>query len=52
MEKLRFEDFSYTIEVADDLNADETRIAPMLVQPLVENAIWHGLRSKASDGNY
>ena len=49
MEKLRFEDFSYTIEVADDLNADETRIAPMLVQPLVENAIWHGLRSKASD---
>ena len=21
-------------------------IAPMLVQPLVENAIWHGLRNK------
>jgi ligand-binding sensor domain-containing protein len=49
MEKLRFEDFSYTIETSEDLNIDEARIAPMLVQPLVENAIWHGLRTKKND---
>lgn len=49
MEKLRFEDFSYTIETADDLNTDEIRIAPMLIQPLVENAIWHGLRGMPGD---
>jgi len=33
--------FLRTFTVPPD--ADETRIAPMLIQPLVENAIWHGL---------
>jgi ligand-binding sensor domain-containing protein len=49
MEKLRFEDFSYCIDVDENLNTDEAHIVPMLVQPLVENAIWHGLRSKEKD---
>jgi ligand-binding sensor domain-containing protein len=49
MEKLRFDDFSYSIEIDKNLDAGETQIAPMLVQPLVENAIWHGLRSKEHD---
>ena len=49
MEKLRFEDFSYSIEIDNELSAEETQIAPMLVQPLVENAIWHGLRNKQND---
>ncbi|HLO79544.1 MAG TPA: two-component regulator propeller domain-containing protein [Chitinophagaceae bacterium] len=49
MEKLRFEDFSYEIRVDEQLDADEIQIAPMLVQPLVENAIWHGLRNKKAD---
>lgn len=49
MEKLRFEDFSYSIDVGESLSAEETHIAPMLVQPLVENAIWHGLRNKQND---
>jgi len=49
MEKLRFEDFEYRIEVDEALDAEEIKIAPMLLQPLVENAIWHGLRSKEND---
>ncbi|ULQ55892.1 histidine kinase [Flavihumibacter rivuli] len=49
LEKLRFDDFQYKIELASDLDPDHTSIAPMLVQPLVENAIWHGLRSKSND---
>ncbi|MGN6530646.1 MAG: ligand-binding sensor domain-containing protein, partial [Ginsengibacter sp.] len=49
MEKLRFENFSYSIDIDKNLDADETQIAPMLVQPLVENAIWHGLRNKEND---
>jgi len=49
MEKLRFPDFVYSIDVDESLNNGETLIAPMLVQPLVENAIWHGLRNKAGD---
>ena len=43
MEQLRFADFDYHIGIRKDIDADETRIAPMLIQPLVENAIWHGL---------
>jgi sensor histidine kinase YesM len=49
MEKLRFEDFSYRMDVDEKLKAEEVRIAPMLIQPLVENAIWHGLRNKETD---
>lgn len=49
MEKLRFDDFSYKIEVDQELLPEDTRIAPMLIQPLVENAIWHGLRNKKQD---
>ena len=46
MEKIRFEDFSYSIHIDDDLDVDAVHMPPMLVQPLVENAIWHGLRNK------
>jgi len=51
MEQLRFSDFSYRIVVASDngLDVDEIRLAPMLIQPLVENAIWHGLHPKEKD---
>jgi len=49
MEQLRFPDFSFTIEVSRELGLDEIRLAPMLIQPLVENAIWHGLMPKEKD---
>ncbi len=49
MEKLRFESFTYHISIDKDLTPEETEIAPMLVQPLVENAIWHGLRNKEGE---
>ena len=49
MEKLRLESFSYHISIDKNLVPEETEIAPMLVQPLVENAIWHGLRNKEGE---
>jgi len=49
MEQLRFPDFSFHIEVSRELDLNEIRLAPMLIQPLVENAIWHGLLPKNSD---
>jgi hypothetical protein len=49
MEKLRFEEFTYSITVDKKLDAHEVKIAPLLVQPLVENAIWHGLNNKEGD---
>ncbi len=50
LEQLRFgQSFDYTIEVDDEIDIYEDHIPPMLIQPFVENAILHGLRSK-SDG--
>ena len=49
MEKLRFDSFSYDIKVEEGMRPDEINMAPMLIQPLVENAIWHGLRNKDGD---
>lgn len=49
MEKLRFEDFEYRIEIEDGRNIENMKMAPMLAQPLVENAIWHGLRGNIGE---
>ena len=52
MERLRFKDaFDYRIIIADDLEIDDIRIPPLLVQPFVENAVWHGLMHKEERGN-
>jgi len=46
-EKLRFEDrLSYQIKVDDDIEEDILGVPTMIVQPYVENAIEHGLRTK------
>jgi LytS/YehU family sensor histidine kinase len=46
LEKSRFPDkFDYSIRIDDAILADEDAHIPgMLVQPHLENAIWHGLR--------
>ena len=38
--------FSYEISVAPDLDADNIEVAPLIIQPFVENAIIHGLVPK------
>ncbi|MCD6066598.1 MAG: hypothetical protein K0S33_1424 [Bacteroidetes bacterium] len=44
LEQRRFRNrFDYTIECAEQIPAMEIRIPSMLVQPFVENAIWHGI---------
>ncbi|HEX8516499.1 MAG TPA: histidine kinase [Bacteroidia bacterium] len=44
IEQLRFtEKFDYKIEVDPDLDVLRVRIPTLLLQPYVENAIWHGL---------
>lgn len=50
MESLRFNDkFEYSIHVEENINTAAVSMPPMLIQPYVENAIWHGLMHK-SDG--
>ncbi|MCR9250138.1 MAG: histidine kinase [bacterium] len=51
LEHNRFRDkFNYTFEVDDEITLDSVEIPPMLIQPYIENAIWHGLRYKEEIG--
>ncbi len=51
MESMRFTNkFTYAIVVDDNVSADTLQVPPLIIQPYVENAIWHGLLHKASDG--
>lgn len=51
LEYMRFKDkFSYEINVDDDLDTDAVVVPNMLIQPQLENAIWHGLRYTESGG--
>ncbi len=44
LEKLRFkEHLNYTINIEDGLDLSEIMVPPLLVQPLVENSIKHGI---------
>lgn len=51
-EKLRFGDkLNYEIVVPDEMNTDEIVLPPMILQPFVENAIWHGILPTKETGN-
>jgi hypothetical protein len=50
LESLRFNNvFNYTITIGEGIDAAETFIPHFLVQPFIENAIWHGLLAKEGD---
>jgi chemotaxis protein histidine kinase CheA len=52
LEKSRFHDkFDYEIEVDPELKGDHILIPGMLIQPFLENAVWHGLRYRTDAGN-
>lgn len=42
--------FQYQFSIQDNLPLDDLELPPMLVQPFVENAIWHGLMNRDGDG--
>ena len=51
MEQMRFNDrFEYRLTVAEDVQTEHLEIPPLLIQPYVENAIWHGLMHKKAAG--
>lgn len=51
LEHFRFKDqFDYNVKVEEEVDEEEFEIPPMLIQPYIENAIWHGLRYKPSSG--
>lgn len=47
IESLRFNNvFSYTISLKNTINKEIVKIPHFLIQPFIENAIWHGLLPK------
>ena len=51
LEKLRFqESFTYEIITGTDVDADNVMIPNMIIQPFVENSIWHGIINSGSQG--
>lgn len=41
--------FDYSIDIDEQLEPEDILIPPLIIQPLVENAIWHGLMHKEGD---
>ena len=51
LEHYRFRDkFDYEFKMDAEINSEEIALPPMLIQPYIENAVWHGLRYKESKG--
>ena len=46
IEKLRFDNLKYEIHLSSDIYSHSELIPPMILQPIVENAIWHGRDTK------
>lgn len=51
LESLRFENrFTYRIILDESIDATAIKLPPLIIQPYVENAIWHGLMQKKQNG--
>ncbi|MEM7372435.1 MAG: tetratricopeptide repeat protein [Bacteroidota bacterium] len=52
LEALRFRDKIQVEQIIDpETDVDDVLIPPLILQPIVENAIWHGLMHKEGEGN-
>ena len=50
IENIRFsEEINYSISIADTIDTHTTKIPSLILQPFLENAIWHGLSSKKGE---
>lgn len=51
IEDLRFDkNFDYEISIDENIETDSIQIPSMIIQPFIENAIWHGLLHKETKG--
>jgi len=50
IENIRFSnEINYQVDINPDMNTDTIKVPPLILQPFLENALWHGLSSKKSD---
>ncbi len=46
LEAFRFDNsFTWKINIGDNVNVGHIMVPPMIIQPYMENAIWHGLNA-------
>jgi tetratricopeptide (TPR) repeat protein len=51
LESLRLNNkFTYEIKVDENIDKENTLIPPLILQPFVENSIWHGIAKKEGNG--
>lgn len=51
LESMRMKNkFSYQIIVEEGIDPENTMIPPLMLQPFVENSIWHGISKKEGQG--
>lgn len=43
--------FDYTIKIDENLKQQSVFLPPLIMQPFIENAIWHGLNKKEAKGS-
>ena len=43
--------FSYSIEVDEAIDVENTLVPPLILQPFIENSIWHGISKKEDKGH-
>lgn len=52
LEEVRFEgEFDYDFQIEQGINPEQFLMPPLIFQPFIENAIWHGLVHKAEKGS-
>lgn len=52
LERMRFKNkFNFELSIDPGVDMKQTKIQPMIIQPFVENAIWHGLMHKEEEGH-
>ena len=51
LEAMRMQDkFSYTIHIDPEIDPENTYMPPLILQPFIENSIWHGISPKNGKG--
>lgn len=52
LEAMRFDaKFSYTVNVEENIDMKSVEVPALIVQPFIENAIWHGIVPRNNGGN-
>ena len=52
LETMRFDSkFSYNVNIDETIDLKSTSVPALIIQPFIENAIWHGIVPKGNGGN-